>query len=299
MLRHVTAGGPTWEAVVDRLGGGLCSLRRDGFPLVEERAAGEPAARCAGSVLFPWPNRVRDARWTHHGVAQQLPITDPELGHANHGLVLDTWFTVLDRAPYSVSLQAQVPPQPGYPFEVALQLHYCLDADGLTVRSTVQTGPAAAPVALGFHPYLRLGDMPTEDLAVTVNATTVLETDDRLIPVGSRPVVGSATDLRRGVQLGDRALNHCYHGLTATDGRRQVDVVGPGPQILRVWFDECFDYVQVYVCPDFPRGSGGSARALAVEPMTAAPDALNSGAGLRWLDPHAAWACSWGITVLS
>ena len=284
---------------MDRLGGGLCSLRRNGVPLVEERAAGEPAPRCSGSVLFPWPNRVRGARWTHHGLVQELPITDPELGHANHGLVLGTWFTVVDRAPHSVTLQAQVPPQAGYPFEVTVQLGYSLGADGLTVRSTVQTGAAAAPVALGFHPYLRLGDLPAEDLTVTVDATTVLETDDRLIPVGARPVAGGPTDLRGGAQLGDRVLNHCYHGLTETDGRRQVDLVGRGPQILRVWFDKSFDYVQVYVCPDFPRGSGGAARALAVEPMTAAPDALNSGAGLRWLDPRATWACSWGIAVLS
>jgi aldose 1-epimerase len=36
-------------------------------------------------------------------------------------------------------------------------------------------------------------------------------------------------------------------------------------------------------------------QALAVEPMTAPPDALNSGQGLLWLEPEQSWEGSWGL----
>ena len=34
---------------------------------------------------------------------------------------------------------------------------------------------------------------------------------------------------------------------------------------------------------------------MAIEPMTAPPDALNSGDGLRWLSPGDTWEARWGI----
>ena len=35
--------------------------------------------------------------------------------------------------------------------------------------------------------------------------------------------------------------------------------------------------------------------AIAVEPMTCAPDAFNTGAGLVLLEPGAVWSGAWGI----
>jgi aldose 1-epimerase len=37
-------------------------------------------------------------------------------------------------------------------------------------------------------------------------------------------------------------------------------------------------------------------RGLAIEPMTCAPDAFNSGAGLIFLQPGASHTSTWGIT---
>lgn len=50
----------------------------------------------------------------------------------------------------------------------------------------------------------------------------------------------------------------------------------------------------VDTCPDFP-SADGAGLALAIEPMTAPADALNSGVGLTWLDHGETWAASWGI----
>lgn len=140
-------------------------------------------------------------------------------------------------------------------------------------------------------------------LTLLVSASTHFPVDERLIPLGEHPVSGDL-DLRAGRGLAGLRLNHCYgtispaddrsgrclHQLDATDGRR-----------LEVWTDPDFGFVQVYTCSDFPRtGCGGetvAVTAVAVEPMTAPPDALNSGIGVRWLAPHESWSSSWDIEL--
>ena len=81
-----------------------------------------------------------------------------------------------------------------------------------------------------------------------------------------------------------RATHTDRHRLSAAD-RRAVEV----------WTDRSFAFVQVYVMDAFPDPDQGRTRAVAIEPMTAAPDALNSGLGLRWLAPDETWDLSWGL----
>jgi aldose 1-epimerase len=38
---------------------------------------------------------------------------------------------------------------------------------------------------------------------------------------------------------------------------------------------------------------------VAIEPMTAPADSLNTGEGLRWLEPGEEWIAAWGIRRLS
>ena len=58
-----------------------------------------------------------------------------------------------------------------------------------------------------------------------------------------------------------------------------------------LWADPVFGYVQVFTPPDLV----GRGRAVAVEPMTCPPDALNTGDGLITLAPDETWSASWGI----
>ena len=58
-----------------------------------------------------------------------------------------------------------------------------------------------------------------------------------------------------------------------------------------MWADPDFGWVQVFTPGGFPdRG-----RAVAVEPMTCPPDALNSGLGLITVAPGESWTGSWGL----
>ena len=298
VLRH-SAGGVDLRASVDLVGGGLRALTLGRMDLVEPYPVGQAPPHRAGAILFPWPNRVRDGLWTQHGVSHQLRRNEVDLGNAAHGLVGSNVFAVEAQALSSATVSTVIEPQPGYPFQVRLEVTYRLTDDGLDVSHQITNESMwPAPVALGQHPYIRVGDVPTADLTVLVDADTCFQTDGHLIPVSELPVDGSPADLRNGRQVCELDVNTCYGNLHLTDGRNRHRVCAPDGRGVEVWTSPDFGFVQIYTCSIFPRESG-EGLGLAVEPMTAPADALNSGRGLNWLEPSACWTLSWGIRPIA
>lgn len=294
VLRKEGPGGLV-TATVTELAASLRALRVGGHALVQEYPDELAPPGGAGIVLVPWPNRVADARWVLDGEEQLLDATEPSTGNASHGLLRNTGYAVQERSEAEVTLTAGVFPQHGYPFHLGTSVHYALHDDGLSVTHTlVNHSTAAAPVAVGAHPYLRVGDVAVEKLVVTVSGETYLEVDEKQIPVGERPAAGSPYDLRHGAHLDDLRLDTAYTDLQEIDGayRHRVHTVAGGSTEL--WTDLAFGYVHVYTRQGFP-GLDGPALALAIEPMTAPANALNSGDGLRWLAPDESWSVSWGL----
>ncbi len=293
------------RAAVNLRGGGLRALTVDGVDLVEPYPAGEQPPYCAGAVLFPWPNRVRDGRWSQRGIEHQLPVNEPVLGNAAHGLITEATFIVDAVTAHEVTIRTALLPQPGYPFAVELSLTYELTRNGLEVRHRVANASGwPAPVCMGVHPYLRVGATPTDDLTVRIDAGTYFVVDDQLIPVAERRIAGTDLDLRDGRPVTGTVLNHCYGDVHVVDGRSRYRLEASDGRVVQLWADESFGYVQVYVCPDFPRAgsaghAGGIGRAIAIEPMTAPPDAFNSGLGLRWIASGDTWTASWGIGLVT
>ncbi|MBO3100983.1 aldose 1-epimerase family protein [Cellulomonas fengjieae] len=297
-LVHLASPDGRSHATVDLRGGGLHSLEVDGEPLVHTYDADGPVPYCAGSLLFPWPNRVRGGHWAHDGIEHQLEVDEPELGNANHGFVREATFQVTSRSARNVTVATVVEPRPGYPFEVALSTTYTAQEAGVRVDHTIcNLSPAPAPVALGAHPYVRVGTVPADELRLTVLADRHLPVDAALIPVRDEPVDASV-DLRDGRLVAGSDLNTCYHDLTAQDGEHRHHLAAPDGRAIEVWTDRSFGHVQVYVTDRFPQ-QGQRTTAIAVEPMTAAPDALNSGRGLRWLAAGQSWDLSWGLRALA
>lgn len=296
---HLRRTGPQGEvrATVTELAAGLRELTVDGRTLVQSFGEDVVAPMGCGMVLVPWPNRVRDARWTLDGRTQQLDVTEAATGNASHGLLRNTGYHAGDRTDDAVSLLASVFPQHGYPFRLDTRVAYALDDDGLRVTHTIvnrSTGPA--PVAVGAHPYLALGGVPTGDLTVTVAADTWFETDAQRIPVASRPVEGTPYDLRAGARVGDLSIDVGFGPVQPVDGSVRHRLTAPDGDAVELWADDDFRFVQVYTPKDFP-GPDGPVQAIAIEPMTAPADALNSGTGLRWLEPEERWSLSWGIRL--
>ncbi|CAN5188540.1 aldose 1-epimerase family protein [soil metagenome] len=294
----------TARAKIGSVAAVLRALSVDGVALTETVADDALPPSGCGIVLAPWPNRVRDARWLLDGEPQQLDITEPALGNASHGLLRNTAYRVIESSVDAVTLGALVAPQHGWPFALDTWVRYELQPDGLTVTHGVTNASGRrAPWAVGAHPYLRVGEVPIEQLTVTLSGATRLELDDRSLPIGRVAVEGTDFDLREGRVLADVDLNVAYGDLgigDRGDGERAdvASLTAPDGSCTTVWHDAAFAWCQGYTPRAFPRAAdshGGPGLAVALEPMTAPPDALNSGEGLIWLEPDATWQASWGI----
>lgn len=285
------------HAGVDVRGGGLRFLRVDGRPLVEEYPVGSPAPAAAGTVMFPWPNRVRDGRWTAGGTTHQLALTEPERGTANHGLVNGRLVDLARSGDDRLTAHLRVVDEPGYPFDLRLAVTYQACEDGLVVDTTVvNDGPDRAPCALGFHPYLRVGDASVEELRLTLAADRVVRLDERLLPVAVVPLAEG--DLDPGdLALAGADLHACFRSVPGPDGSHVYRVSGPDSTGVEIRADADFRWVQLYTCADFPRAGATvrTVRAVALEPMTAPPDALSSGLDLRWVEPGEEWSLRWSL----
>ncbi len=275
----IAAGG--YRAVVTECGAGLRELELDGRPLLAGYPVDQHASGGRGQLLLPWPNRVADGRYRFEGRDLQLPITEVARGHASHGLVRWAAWRVTTHSHDSVELGYRLMAQPGYPWSLDLSVRYAVSDGGLaTTVTATNLASEPAPFAAGAHPYLRVGAGPVDGWQLEVPADTVLRVDDRKVPV-AREAVGGALDFRTTRPVGDTVLDTAYTDLER-DGSGHATVTLRGPDgAVQLWLDGAHRWVQVYTGDELsePRS------ALAVEPMTAPPDAFNSGDDLTVLAP--------------
>lgn len=287
-----------YEAVVVSVGASLRTLTHHGRDLVVPFDADEVRPVYRGATLAPWPNRVVDGRYAFRGDEHQLALTEPERGHALHGLL--AWSEFADRYVETdrVVLTATIEPQSGYPFRVGVEVEYRLDADGLaqTVRAH-NLGADAAPWGTGPHPYLVAGAGRVDDWVLTLPASEVLTvTDDRLSPVAVESIDRHpAWDFREPRTIGDVFIDHAFTTLAAVEGAVEVRVAGTNAHGVAMRWDERCPWVQVHTADHVDERM--HRRGLAVEPMTCPPDAFNSGVDLTVLEPGAGAEASWRITA--
>jgi aldose 1-epimerase len=177
-------------------------------------------------------------------------------------------------------------------------VRYELTGDGISVTHGIRNdGDGTAPVGIGCHPYLCLGDVPRSDLTVTVSGSRMLETDERSLPVQEVPVTPER-DLRAGAALRDLDLDTAYTGLEVVDGAVRHRLTAPDGRAVELAADPVFAWTQVFT-NDVYDTDDGRIDAVAIEPMTCPPDALNSGEGLIRLEPGEQWVASWRLSLLT
>jgi aldose 1-epimerase len=283
------------RAVVVEVGGGLRTLTAGGRGLLDGYDEDAICRSGRGQVLLPWPNRIADGAYTFDGRDLQLDLTEPTKRNAIHGLVRWASWTAAEREASRVLMTHRLHPKPGYPFALELAVEYVLGDDGLTVRTTATNlGAEPCPFGAGAHPYVTLGEPPVDGLLLRVPAASVLQSDERGIPVGTVSVSGTSLDFRQRHRLGATVLDHCYTDLERDDdGRAHVRVEDPqSGSALDVWLDSRYAYVMVFTgdpLPDVDR------RSLAVEPMTCPPNAFRSGESVVVLEPGETFTGTWGI----
>ena len=287
------------EAVVVEVGGGLRSYVCGDSHVLAGYGQDVRCPQGRGQMLMPWPNRIRDGRYTFSGASHQLALTEPERGNAIHGLVRWAIWSVQEYTPDTVTLGYRLRPQQGWAWSLDLSVTYALSATGLMVTPHARNvGADAAPFGFGAHPYLSVGENRVDQVEIAVPAAAFLQVDDRLLPQGLAAVEGTDQDLRVPRVLGGQALDTAFTNLVAgPDGFWRVKLAHPHTgRAVTLWADAtAYQWLQVFTGDSLPLTSR-RVSGIAVEPMTCPPNAFNSGDDLLVLEPGQEFAAPWGIT---
>lgn len=258
-------------------------------------------------ILFPFPGRIRDAKFVFKG--RPYALTESLLeGHHIHGLVhrrpwrIERCQTGPTGAIVTLRLCSrdfpEIKKQYPFPFEIAVE--YSLTAAGLAISMDVRNaGRRALPMGLGLHPYFRLPldpSTPREACRIRVPARARWELE-QLVPTGQVIPVSGSFDLRAGRTLDGLELDDIFTDLEEVLGDAPVrcDLEDTAAR-LRIVVEAAasFREIVVYTPPGRP--------SVCVEPYTCGADAPNLtargiDAGLRVLKPRERFRASARLRV--
>lgn len=250
-------------------------------------------------ILFPTPNRIRDAVYTWQGRTYTMTKRGEKV--LLHGLVKDEPFAVtrLDATEEAAVCEAQIAIAPGnalyegYPFACTLTVRYTLTAAGLHMDVTVHNdGEQEMPFGFAVHPYFsKRGD--ANKVALTVPCRRYYEADEALIPTGRILPVDEAKTICDGYHTVESLyLDNVFRGMTADmESKVQYEDV-----IVHISASDCFRNAVVYTPHDRP--------GFCIEPQTCATNFINMHAqglvdesGLMVLPAGQTFACTVDMTV--
>lgn len=226
-------------------------------------------------ILFPFPSRIRDGKFTWEGKSYALPAND-QRGNAIHGFAFDRPWRVLDRTENSATgqfrLSVDVPNwKELWPADAQIDVRY--EVRGPMLRCEIKiTNPDEVPLpwGLGTHAYFKYplvkGSTKADCIAqAPASEEWVLE---KLLPTGEKRPVSGMADLRKGQTLEGLTLDNSLSGVRPKEGLIQTLVMDAkgGLQISQVTSTD-FQYIVVYTPPH--------GRSVCIEPYTCTPDAIN------------------------
>jgi aldose 1-epimerase len=272
-IRHSGTG--NYASVIADYGGAINEFAVNGRDILLAANTAEgfeqlTRQRYAGNQLFPYPNRVNNARYTHDSVKFALPANDNEGRlHALHGLIYNAPFNVglVNEKEGLLQLDYQFNSIAGvYPHNIHLSVTYRLKINTFIITSVIKnTGNSYALMGYGWHPYISIsGGM--NDCKLQFKATDYYAVDEHLIPTG---VTAAMKGFNTANSIGDLQLNHCF-AVPQNQRRYVTELVDAGFKITLE--QHGYNYVQYYISPD--------RKSIAIEPQTCIPDALNNGTGL-------------------
>ncbi len=289
----------TTIATITEIGATLRSFVVDGRQVVWEFRADEMSSYGRGQVLAPWPNRLADGTYSFGSRHAKAPLDEPERHNAIHGIVRWLPFVVERVDDATVRCLLRLGPQPAYPWWWRLEVTYAVAPGSLTVSTTFENlDSVAAPFALGFHPYFAAGPDGVDASTVAIPAAQHLVANERMLPIEVQPITASAfPTIAEGMRLEGRVLDDAFGELErGRDGRWQVRFWPDGERSpVLVWGDEGFTHVMCFTGDSLAEID--RRRALALEPMTAPPNALASGEGVRVVEPGARLSACWGAAL--
>jgi len=227
------------------------------------------------ALLAPWVNRIRNGNYSFQGKNYQLPINEPDLGNAIHGLLARATFTIVQQTDDYIKLEYEYKgEEPNYPFPFTFSYIYSLqDSGSVEITFTAQnTGVSSMPFACGWHPYFSFPDTTAADLAIKFHPISRFISDSQMIPLKEENLQGQSHFV-----FSQEKVDHVFrlepmdkHITEFIDNKHQKS-------LFLEQSSKQFPFLVVFQ----PEGYSS----VAIEPMTANTDAFNTGDGLLELAP--------------
>lgn len=224
------------------------------------------------SLLFPFPNRVKDGNYNFGGSNYQLKINEPKKHNAIHGMLFDKHFKIVDHAVNSEEASVSLSytsdgTMEGYPFKFVFIVKYTIKPEGaLSVTFDIKnTDKVAFPFGIGWHPYFKSDNL--EDGTLTFASKEHFIFNERSIP--------------DTIKISEIPSTFSINKHTYDDGFSLINasvIYKDSKYILAINFENnIIPYLHIYT-PDHRKN-------IAIEPMTCATDAFNNKHGLLELEP--------------
>jgi aldose 1-epimerase len=275
-----------------------CSLLHAGEELLGQRnglrAYAERPSTIGIPLLYPWANRLAEFEFEVAGRSITLDRDSPRLeldpnGLPIHGLMsgIPGWHVEAheadrDRALLGASFAFDDASglTAAFPFPHKVTIAAELRGAALSIRTVVApTGDGPLPVSFGFHPYLRLPDVPRAEWRISVPVREHLVLDGRGLPTGEREAARI-----EDAPLGERTFDD---GFTAFEG--DPFVLSGGGREIRLEFIRGYPFAQLY--------APGDDDVVAFEPMTAPINALVSKSDLTVIEAGDSYEAAFELTV--
>mgnify|MGYP000908397359 CR=1 FL=1 len=230
--------------------------------------------------MSPFACRIKDAQYSYKGSAYTIEKFLLN-GSAIHGLVYNEPFTVtrtwadVNSAGVTLVYKYKATDK-GYPFHFHCEVSYELKPGNTLLLKTriINTDTNTIPVQDGWHPYFTF-NTSINDIELQFKSEALVEFDASLVPTGKLIPFKTFNDFK---QLGDTFFDNCFTLLQNYSGPACTLRNNALGLQVEIWPDASYPYLQIYTPPH--RNS------IAVENLSAAPDAFNNGMGVILLQPE-------------
>lgn len=232
------------------------------------------------SKLSPFACRIPEGKYVYDGQEFELQHKFMD-GTAIHGLLYNKPFkksdTFFDEQKASAAFKYNYKEEDeGYPFSYSCEIRYTLlPKNTLQIQTTIlNLDDLPIPIMDGWHPYFTLGGS-VNDWLLYFNADAMVEFDDKLIPTGSLLPYHAFNGPR---PVADTELDNCFL-LHADAGYAACTLRNESARLQVNFFpDTSYPYLQIYIPPQ--------RKSIAIENLSAAPNAFNNNMGLLMLQPR-------------
>lgn len=235
------------------------------------------------AILFPFSGRIENGKYTYNQKNYQLKQNEIENKHALHGLVYDQHFKSIDEKTTSNTAQITLEyisdgSLQGFPYKFSLRAKYTFKNDGVILKVSIKnTDTISFPFSLGWHPYFK--SEVVNDTVINFNSKIAYSINESMIPQNSyKHNNPSSWKINKTHLDTSYILNKPIIKYKSQVYNLVLEIENTGANFL-----------QLYTPKD--------RLSIAIEPMTALPNAYNNTIGLKELYPNTQTYCQWSLTI--